>query len=257
MSEILFQYERVNPTTWAYLASLLVIALYFKFSRIWSVRNLDLIGLILLAPALLMVKYGLDYAAAADDAAGAERARLVEHIGYIWLFALSGLFLLRLLLDAAMVRRPLLEPNLSVGGLTFPRHLAVCVLDGERCHRDAGRGRCHWLATGRSTQCDDCVGAALQFAGHARSRLSAVLSVAAHFHAMIVGRRWRRNGGRRCRRTAGRRCHRSGDGDPVASWRSSSAWCLSAFGISTISRRASRRRRSICCCPTRRCGPEA
>lgn len=119
MSEILFQYERVNPTTWAYLASLLVIALYFKFSRIWSVRNLDLIGLILLAPPLLMVKYGLDFGAAGEDAAGVERAGLIEHIGYIWLFALSGLFLLRLLLDAAMVRRPLLEPNLSVGGLTF------------------------------------------------------------------------------------------------------------------------------------------
>ena len=48
-----------------------------------------------------------------------QRAQLVEHIGYIWLFVVSGLFLLRLLLDAAMVRRPLLEPNLSVGGLTF------------------------------------------------------------------------------------------------------------------------------------------
>lgn len=119
MSEILFQYERVNPTTWAYLASLLVIALYFKFNRIWSVRNLDLVGLILLAPALLMVKYGLDHGAGLDGAASGERIRLVEHIGYIWLFVLSGLFLLRLLLDAAMVRRPLLEPNLSVGGLTF------------------------------------------------------------------------------------------------------------------------------------------
>ena len=43
----------------------------------------------------------------------------IEHAGYIWLFAVSGLFLLRLLLDTAMVRRPLLEPNLSVGGLTF------------------------------------------------------------------------------------------------------------------------------------------
>lgn len=118
MGDILFQYERVNPTTWAYLSSLLVIALYFKFSRIWSVRNLDLIGLILLAPALLMVKYGLDHGNPSDPVAD-QRAQLVEHVGYIWLFVLSGLFLLRLLLDAAMVRRPLLEPNLSAGGLLF------------------------------------------------------------------------------------------------------------------------------------------
>ncbi|MEX0613747.1 MAG: hypothetical protein WD229_16630, partial [Pirellulales bacterium] len=113
MSEILFQYEQVHPTTWAYLSSLLVIALYFKFNRIWSVRNLDLLGLILLAPALLMVQYGLEHGANGPP------AKVVEHIGYIWLFAVSGLFMLRLLLDAFMVRRPLLEPNLSVGGLTF------------------------------------------------------------------------------------------------------------------------------------------
>jgi hypothetical protein len=108
MREVLIHYDPVNPTTWAYLSSLLMIALYFKFNRILSVRNLDLLGLIALAPALLMVQYGRVHANAN-----------IEHAGYIWLFAVSGLFLLRLLLDTAMVRRPLLEPNLSVGGLTF------------------------------------------------------------------------------------------------------------------------------------------
>jgi hypothetical protein len=113
MSDILFSYKSVEPTTWAYLASLLTIALYFKFSRFWSVRNLDLIILILLSPGLLLVKYGLDQGEATEGAA------LVEHIGYIWLFAVNGCLLLRLLLDALMARRPLLEPNLSVGGLAF------------------------------------------------------------------------------------------------------------------------------------------
>ena len=108
MREVLVQYDPVNPTTWAYLSSLLMIAVYFKFNRVLSVRNLDLLGLIALAPALLMVQYGRVHA-----------GTNIEHAGYIWLFAVSGLFLLRLLLDTAMVRRPLLEPNLSVGGLTF------------------------------------------------------------------------------------------------------------------------------------------
>lgn len=112
MSEILFQYQRVHATTWAYLASLLVIALYFKFNRLWSVRNWDLMGLILLAPPLLMVQYGVENRGR-DGVAG------IEYAGYIWLFVLSGMFLLRLLLDAFMVRRPLLDPNLAVGGLTF------------------------------------------------------------------------------------------------------------------------------------------
>ena len=58
MSEFLFQYQKVNPTTWVYLSSLLMIGLYFKFGRFWSVRNLDLVLLILLAPGLLMAQFG-------------------------------------------------------------------------------------------------------------------------------------------------------------------------------------------------------
>src|SRR5205809_8105014 len=57
MSEILFHYEKINPTTWVYLSSLLMIGLFFQFNRFWSVRNLDLVLLILLAPGLLMVNH--------------------------------------------------------------------------------------------------------------------------------------------------------------------------------------------------------
>ena len=108
MRDILLHYEAVNPTTWVYLSSLLMIALYFKFSRLWSVRNLDLIGLILLAPGLLFVIYGREK--------GFEQ---YEQAGYIWLYIVGGLFVIRMLVDPMMVRRPLLEPNLTVGGLTF------------------------------------------------------------------------------------------------------------------------------------------
>lgn len=108
MSDLLVYYERVNPTTWVYLSSLLMISLFFKFNRLWSVRNLDLIGLILLAPGLLFVIYGTE-----------RNVPSYEQTGYIWLFVIGGLFLIRMLLDPLMVRRPLLEPNLSVGGMTF------------------------------------------------------------------------------------------------------------------------------------------
>lgn len=104
MNEILFHYKKVDPTTWVYLSSLLTIGLYFKFNRLWSIRNIDLIGLILLAPGLLMAVSG---------------STQVQPVGYIWLFAMGGLFTVRLLLDPSMVRRPLLEPNLSMGGMTF------------------------------------------------------------------------------------------------------------------------------------------
>ena len=201
MSEFLFQYYPVHPTTWVYLSSLLMIGVFFKFSRFWSVRNVDLALLILLAPGLLMVHFGEQRArlepiseatvATADLPAGGDadtvlvdeiatpdevhtppvevtagqpsEAAVIEPelqdgtelaidadsespaterelattetdstqhpavlsgksimlIGYVWLFSVLGIFLIRMLLDPTMVRRPLLEPNLSTGGLAF------------------------------------------------------------------------------------------------------------------------------------------
>lgn len=158
MREILFQYESVNPTTWAYLSSLLVIGLYFKFNRVWSVRNLDILLIIALAPGLLMVYFGQQSinVAASLPSMPAETAPLVpklepevqplapgglnvpeeavapptrqemlqvgktlEKAGYVWLFGLSALIVIRLFVDPTMVRRPMLEPNLTIGGMTF------------------------------------------------------------------------------------------------------------------------------------------
>ncbi|MFN0018163.1 MAG: hypothetical protein ACKVP0_07890 [Pirellulaceae bacterium] len=187
-----------------------MIALFFKFNRFWSVRNLDLILLILLAPGLLVVQAGrrdlrqvrMDKAAlnqaqekvvaewqkianeneraevrqanhvveskesaespdrspftsfsappaenetTADDSPPpvadksdaklpefppsgkalqelADREAVVTQMlwrGYAGLLVVCGLLLIRLLFDPTMIRRPLLEPNMSTGGLLF------------------------------------------------------------------------------------------------------------------------------------------
>ncbi|MCH5374266.1 MAG: hypothetical protein JJ992_09830, partial [Planctomycetes bacterium] len=215
MSEILFQYYRVNPTTWVYISSIMVIGLYFKFGRFWSVRNLDLVLLILLAPGLLTAQYGGEARVQAEHLLNLERQEIAQHkmnrptdglsgqalgvdpvgetageeaalgeaasstipdassdevpdadasnsapttaeedttasggegdveasessqdelspaqallehsinverLGYLWLFAVGLIWLVRLLLDPTMVRRPMLEPNLTAGGLIF------------------------------------------------------------------------------------------------------------------------------------------
>ena len=197
MSEFLFQYEKINPVSWAYLSSLAMIGLFFKFNRFWSVRNLDLLLLILLAPGLLIVQSGLrelrqirqehsdlikatanapqetprleaepetlnsdgssdefadiestDGSAAEGDITPAAAVmeskadsplapsqpppqrlsqlakRETAATGMLWrgyagLLAVCGLLLIRLLFDPTMVRRPLLEPNLTTGGLLF------------------------------------------------------------------------------------------------------------------------------------------
>ncbi len=46
-------------------------------------------------------------------------ARSLQLRGFIWLLTVQLLILLRLLLDCALVRRPLLDPNLTTGGLNF------------------------------------------------------------------------------------------------------------------------------------------
>ena len=228
MSDLLFHYEQVDPTTWFYLSSLLIVGLFFKFNRAWSVRNLDLLLLILLGPGLLLQFQGsalrregqqLEAAVAAvsvareessedlaDQVIGGKQAadksdndgtgpppsdtaqppddtvqppddtvqppddtvqppddtvqppepdesaetdngddgrpppsderesrsaseitatqkiesgRSKELLGFIWLFAVGALLLVRMLFDPMMVRRPLLDPNLTSGGLIF------------------------------------------------------------------------------------------------------------------------------------------
>lgn len=175
-----FAFEPIAATTWGYLASLLMLALFFKFNRCWSVRNLDLFLIILLAPGLLMIDAGrrMEVRAAvmqqsepamesndlanvpaqtvsftrsqtesfeppsanvrnedvpiANEAApqnmlaqpdslipNVAYAKRLQRFGYIWLFSIGGVFLVRLLIDPLLVRRPLLEPNLSIGGLVF------------------------------------------------------------------------------------------------------------------------------------------
>ncbi len=103
----------LDPTTWAYLSSLLTIGVFFKFHRFWSVRNLDLVALITMAPGLWWV------------------AQRHGPGGYIWLFMVGGFFLVRLLLDPLMVRRPLLEPNLNASGLTFTGVALLAFLMGN------------------------------------------------------------------------------------------------------------------------------
>jgi hypothetical protein len=154
MNEFPFGYEKIAPATWAYMSALLILTLFFKFNRFWSFRNLDLLLILLLSPGLIMVTRGegalrqnRDPAASApsvnattppngatsngqvgdppvlnatDGVTPTEaRFRRTARWGYIWLLSVAVLFLIRLLLDPLLMRKPHLEPNLMVGGLMF------------------------------------------------------------------------------------------------------------------------------------------
>jgi hypothetical protein len=100
-SSIFFDVSLPTAATWFYFSGLLAVALFFKFSRLLSVRNLDVLTLFLLMPGMLLAlaSEGRDWWA------------------YVWLFLASGYFLLRCLTDLVLVRRPALAPNLSPAGL--------------------------------------------------------------------------------------------------------------------------------------------
>jgi len=194
MGRFLFQYHAVSPTTWAYLSTLLMIGLFFKFSRLWSVRNLDLLLLSLLAPGLLLVHVGQvkqnpvsaaystvagvvseqdvkstnppedgdapsgvpdasdvsDASASTDDPTDASKAAIarrlealrsrggqLERAGHIWLFVTGLFWLARMLTDTRLTRRPLLSPNLSVGGMAFIGVALFIFLSGNVIYRAA------------------------------------------------------------------------------------------------------------------------
>ena len=150
MSDLPFSYQKIDSTTWAYLSSLLLVSLFFKFNRFWSIRNLDLLLIILLAPGLLMIESGrYQTAQSVRQSAPIETSTTLDPSvpntptsvtsndlpvstgntsppgfawqlsGFIWLFSVGLLLLVRLLMDPGLTRRPVLEPNLSQGGLFF------------------------------------------------------------------------------------------------------------------------------------------
>jgi hypothetical protein len=99
MEEILNGYK-VPGATWLYLSFFLIVAIYFRFNRIVTLRNGDLFTLLAISPGILLAKTG-------------------SSSGYVWLFIVCGAWMLRLIFDGYFTRRPRLEQNLNTSGLTF------------------------------------------------------------------------------------------------------------------------------------------
>lgn len=106
--DILLQGYDVNRPTWFYLSTLLLIAVYFRFSRVFSLRNVDLMLLLSASPGLILVGSGQP---------------VTQSVGHAWLFVIACLFLGRLFADPFLTRRPYLGQNLNQQGMGF---LSVC-----------------------------------------------------------------------------------------------------------------------------------
>ena len=100
MPTSLFQYEML-PTTWFYMSSLLILAVFFRFNRFFSIRNLDVLLLLSTTPGLVYIAMGSALQ------------------GYLWLYVVGATLFFRLAFDVFLRRRPLLAPNLNFAGLVF------------------------------------------------------------------------------------------------------------------------------------------
>lgn len=101
----IFTHYQLNDATWFVLSLLLILAVFFRFNRLWSLRNLDLLLLLSLSPGLLFLT--------------SEHRVADSYAGYVWLIVCSGLLLVRLFCDSRFKRRPLLEQNLNAAGLSL------------------------------------------------------------------------------------------------------------------------------------------
>jgi hypothetical protein len=164
MESVFTEFQRLNGTTWFYLSTLLGMAVFFKFTRFFCLRNWDLITLFLLVPGLLATaKVDRQMLQILDDARDkssvsskspkielkADSLRDLQH-GYLWLFAATGYLIVRCLVDLFLARRPRLDPNLSMAGLVWLGASLLAFLIFEALTREpdpAGRASASVAAT--------------------------------------------------------------------------------------------------------------
>lgn len=127
LASIFLDFNLPNAATWFYFSLLLVVGLFLRFSRLFSLRNLDLLTLFLLVPGFLLLQeaHALLYAATNEGLDKDFKSKLTTQgnslltVGYAWLMAGSGYWFVRCVLDLALVRRPALTPNLNLPGLAW------------------------------------------------------------------------------------------------------------------------------------------
>jgi hypothetical protein len=131
---IFLDFRLPNAATWFYFALFLTVALFFQFTRLLSIRNLDLLMLFLLVPGFLILQESAALAEAAGQTTGDERAALARRaareraLGYGWLLLGSLFWFVRALVDLVLVRRPAVSANLNLQGLSwFGGALFICL----------------------------------------------------------------------------------------------------------------------------------
>ncbi|MBL4883456.1 MAG: hypothetical protein JKY95_02830 [Planctomycetaceae bacterium] len=122
MNALLTGYQ-VSQTAWLFLSSMLIIAAFYRFRRVWSLRNFDLLMLLSLSPGMLMV-----------------RQQEGASLGYLFLFLSTAFWSVRLFMDRYFTKRSRIDPNLNTPGMFFLGVCAFAFLMTEAITRPAPPG---------------------------------------------------------------------------------------------------------------------
>src|SRR5262249_21780161 len=76
---IFLDFNLPNATTWFYFSFILAMTLFFKFSRLLSVRNLDVVMIFLLVPGLLVVQAARPQPTPIEQEPATQIASLIGH----------------------------------------------------------------------------------------------------------------------------------------------------------------------------------
>jgi hypothetical protein len=107
---IFLDFQLPNAPTWFYFSLFLAFAIFFRFQRPFTLRNWDILALFLLAPGLLLLQETKQSGNSADSPQSIT-------VAYLWLLSASGYWLIRVLIDLVLERRPVLHVNLTAAGL--------------------------------------------------------------------------------------------------------------------------------------------
>jgi len=107
--DILNGSHAVIGVAWFWFSIPLIVTVFFRFGRIWSLRNFDLALLLAVAVGVVLVRHN----------------PLGRVFAISWLFSVTGILLLRLIGDDLFRKRPRIETNLNPRALSF---LGICGL---------------------------------------------------------------------------------------------------------------------------------
>lgn len=117
--DIPFLHVDVTHPAWLFYAALLVLAVFFRFSRLISVRNLDLLLILAISTTLILTATWPSTADVSTQSVASEAVGSLSRYSPTILLGLSVMLIIRLIFDESLTRRPRLEQNLNQQGMTF------------------------------------------------------------------------------------------------------------------------------------------